>query len=398
MPPLYLALGFLATAALVSAVAARARIPYTVALVVAGLAGGTLHAVPGLAVGPNAIMLVLILPLLFEGAIRIPRRHLRAYTPVLLALAIPGTVISAAVIAGAAVLGHLPWHAALLLGAVCAATDPAGVIALVRETGLDERLGTVLEGEAVVNDAVAIVLFTLAAAAAPGIAPAAAAFVWLLAGGAVAGFLTGAAVAYALSGVADPVVEAIGSLVAAAAAYIAAGAIHASGVIGVVAAGVAFAGLAGRSLTPAGSETVRVVWDVIAFLANSALFLLVGLVVPLPLLARHAGLIAIVIVAALAARALSVYGFAGLLARRQAPFPMPWRHVLVWGGLRGGVAVALVLALPETLPQREAVAAGILGLVVWTLVGQGLLAGPIVRWAGLRGAAPVSVPEPADRS
>lgn len=387
MPGLDLVLGFLATAALVSAVSARARVPYTVALVIVGLLAGTFHAVPHLSIGPDVIVTALILPLLFEGAIRIPRGHLRTYAPLLLALAIPGTVIAAAVIAGAALLGHVPWRAALLLGAVCAATDPAGVIALVREARLDERLGTVLEGEAVVNDAVAIVLFTLAAAAPPGFGAAAAAFVWLLVGGAVAGVLTGAAVAYALGGVADPVVEAIGSLVAAAAAYTAAGAVHASGVIAVVAAGIIFAELAGRSLTPAGSETVRVVWDVIAFLANSALFLLVGLVVPLPLLARHAGLIAIVIVAALAGRALSVYGFAGLLARRDAPFPRSWQHVLVWGGLRGGVAVALVLALPDTLPQREAVAAGILGLVVWTLIGQGLLVGPVMRWAGFRRAA-----------
>src|SRR5690349_4447769 len=176
MPPLYLVLGFLATAALVSAVAARLRVPYTAALVVVGLAAGAFRVIPTIAVGSDLIMIALIVPLLFEGAIRIPRGHLRAYAPLVLALAIPGTLVSAAVIAGAAVLAHMPWHAALLLGAVCAATDPAGVIALVRETDLDERLGTVLESEAVVNDAVAIVLFTLAAAAAPGIVSAGAAF------------------------------------------------------------------------------------------------------------------------------------------------------------------------------------------------------------------------------
>jgi CPA1 family monovalent cation:H+ antiporter len=380
--PLYLALGFLATAALVSAVAARARVPYTVALVVVGLAAGTARLVPPIAVGPDLIVTALILPLLFEGAIRIPRRHLRTYAPLIFALAVPGTVVSAAAIAGAALLGHVPWRGALLLGAVCAATDPAGVIALVRDAALNERLGTVLEGEAVVNDAVAIVLFTLAMALPADPARAAAAFVWLLAGGAIAGFLVGAGVAHALRGVTDPVVEAIGSLVAAVAAYLVAVTVHASGVIGVVSAGLAFAALAGRSLTPAGSETVRVIWDVIAFLANSALFLLVGLVVPLPLLARYAGLIAVVVVAALASRALIVYGFTALLARRGAPFPAAWRHVTVWGGLRGGVAVALVLALPPMLPQRAAVAAGILGAVVWTLVGQGLLMRPIVRLIG----------------
>jgi CPA1 family monovalent cation:H+ antiporter len=394
VPPLYLTLGFLATAALVSAVAARARLPYTVALVVVGLAAGTAHLVPPIAVRPDVIVTALILPLLFEGAVRIPRRHLRTYAPLIVALAVPGTVVSAAAIAGAALLGHVPWRAALLLGAVCAATDPAGVIALVREAALDERLGTVLEGEAVVNDAVAIVLFGLAMASPPDVGPAAASFVWLLAGGAAAGFAVGAAAAYMLRGIADPVVEAIGSLVAAVAAYVVSETVRASGVIGVVAAGLAFAELAGRSLTPAGSETVRVVWDVIAFLANSALFLLVGLVVPLPLLARYGGLIAVVVLAALASRALIVYGFTALLARGAGPFPTVWRHLMVWGGLRGGVAVALVLALPPMLPQREAVAAGILGTVVWTLVGQGLLMRPIMLLLGLDRAVPHE-PRPA---
>ena len=393
--PLSLTLGFLATAALVSTVASRARLPYTVALVVVGLAVGTAHVLPRISVGPDVVVIALILPLLFEGAIRIPPRHLRAYTPLILALAIPGTIVSAALIAGGALLGHVPWRGALLLGAICAATDPAGVIALVRDARLNERLGTVLEGEAVLNDAVAIVLFTLAVGAPLDFVAAAGNFVWLLAGGAAVGCAVGAGVASVLRGVPDPVVEAIGSVVAAAAAYLAAESVHGSGVIGVVAAGVMFAEFADRSLTPAGAETVRVVWDVIAFLANSALFLLIGLVVPLPLLARYAGLIGIVIFAALVARAISIYGFTALLARRAAPFPMAWRHVMVWGGLRGGVAVALVLTLPPVLPQREAVAAGVLGTIVWTLVGQGLLVRPIMQLAGL--ARTASSPAPAER-
>jgi monovalent cation:H+ antiporter, CPA1 family len=385
----YVALGFLATAALVSTVAARLRVPYTTALVVVGLAAGALRIVPAVSITPSLIVGGLIVPLLFEGAVRIPRGPLGVYAPLILALAVPGTLISAAVIAVAAAAGAgLPWAAALVVGAVCSATDPAGLIALVRESRLDERLGAVLEGEAVLNDAVAIVLFTLAAGAAPlGAGAAAAAFVWLLVGGAAAGTVIGAAVAFALLGVTDAVVEAIGSIVAAVASYAAAEAIHTSGVIGVVAAGVAFAGLAGRGLTPAGRETVEAVWDVIAFLANSALFLLVGLVVPWSLLVRHAALIGIVVAAALAARALAVYGFSAWLARPGAPVPPAWRHVLVWSGLRGGVAVALVLALPAGLPYRDAAAAGILGLVIWTLIGQGLLVEPVMRWTGLRAPA-----------
>jgi CPA1 family monovalent cation:H+ antiporter len=395
MSALYLALGFLATAALVSTAAARVRVPYTTALVLVGLAAGALHIVPAISVSPDAIVIGLIVPLLFEGAVRIPRGPLWTYAPLILALAVPGTLVSAAVIAAAAVGGAgLLWAGALVLGAVCAATDPAGVIALVRESRLDERLGTILEGEAVANDAVAIVLFSLAAAAAPlGAGAAAAAFVWLLVGGAAAGVVIGAAVAYALLGVTDAVVEAIGSMVGAIASFAAAEAIHASGVIGVVAAGITFAGLAGRGLTPVGRETVEAVWDVIAFLANSALFLLVGLLVPWPLLVRHAGLIGIVIFAALAARALAVYGFSAWLAGRASPVPASWRHVLVWSGLRGGVAVALVLALPPALPHHDAVAAGILGLVIWTLIVQGVLVEPLLRWTGLH--APERLPAAA---
>lgn len=398
---LYLASGFLATAAFVSTIAARVRVPYTAALVIVGLAAGALHVVPAVTIGPELIIGGLIVPLLFEGAVRIPRRPLRAYAPLILALAVPGTLIAAAVIAAAAAAGAgLPWAAALIVGAVCAATDPAGVIALVRESRLDERLGTVLEGEAVLNDAVAIVLFTVAAAAAPlGAGAAAAAFVWRIVGGIFAGGLTGAAVACALIGVTDAVVEAIGSLVAAATSYAAAEVIHASGVIGVVAAGITFAALAGRGLTPAGRETVEAVWDVIAFLANSALFLLVGLVVPWSLLMRYAGLIAVVVLAALVARAIAVYGFTAWLARPAAPVPAAWRHVLVWSGLRGGVAVALVLALPPGLPYRDAAAAGILGLVVWTLIGQGWLVEPLMRWTGLRapGRAPATAADAPGR-
>jgi monovalent cation:H+ antiporter, CPA1 family len=388
----YVALGFLATASLVSTLAARARIPYTTALVVVGLAAGALRIVPPVPVTPGLILGGLLVPLLFEGAVRIPRRPLLVYAPLILALAVPGTLLSAAVIAAAVLAAGLPWPAALVMGAVCAATDPAGVIAHVRERRLDERLGTVLEGEAVLNDAVAIVLFTLAAAAglrqgtaAPlSAGAAAAAFVWLLVGGAAVGAVIGAVVGYALLGVTDAVVEAIGSIVAAVASYAAAEAIHASGVVSVVAAGVAFAGLAERGLTPAGLETVEAVWDVIAFLANSALFLLVGLIVPWALVVRHGTLIAIVVAAAFAARVLGVYGFSAAFARPASPVPMPWRHVLVWSGLRGGVAVALVLALPPDLPYRDAVAAGILGLVIWTLIGQGLLVEPLMRWIGLR--------------
>jgi CPA1 family monovalent cation:H+ antiporter len=383
MTPLELALAFMLVAAAVSIAAERLGVPYTIALVLTGLAAGSLHGLRPLHLTTEELLVLFILPLLFEGSLHLDPGDLRAYGRLILLLAIPGTVIAAAGIAAAA-LSSLPLRAAVLLGAIAAAIDPVSVIALVREAGLDPRLGAVLEGEAVLNDGVAIVLFTLAAQpATAGAAAAAGTFLWLLAGGALVGGALGAGVAYGLGHVRQPLVEVLGSLILAAAAFIAAEHLGTSGVIAVVVAGTVFGGYGHRHLTAAGKEALRTFWEVIAFLANSGLFLFIGLAVPGGLLLHYAGLIVAVALAALAVRALVVYPAGRMMARAASPVPVAWRHVLVWSGLRGGVAIALVLGLPRGLPGREAVEAAVFGLVLFTLVGQGLAVRPVMRWTGL---------------
>jgi len=208
-------------------------------------------------------------------------------------------------------------------------------------------------------------------------------FLWLLAGGIVIGTLVAAAVAYALRRTCQSGVEALGSLIAALASFVAADTIGASGVIAVATAGVVFGSTGLRVLTDAGQDTVLTVWDVVAFLANSVLFLLIGLQVPIVLLVHHADLIAAVVLAALAVRAATVYGFSAIGGALSRPIPSGWRALLTWSGLRGGVAIALVLSLEQGLPARDAVMAGTFGLVVFTLLGQGLSARSLVRRAGL---------------
>jgi len=384
MTLLYLALLFMVVAAVVSVVAAQLRLPYTVALVIAGAAAGSLHLFPPVHVGPEAIVTLLILPLLFEGSLKLDPGDLRAYGGLIGTLAVPGTLVAALAITGAGTLWRLPGPTAFLLGAVAAATDPVSVIALIQEVRLDRRLGALLEGEAVLNDGVAIVLFTLVVSpAGGGLLGAAGRFVWLLAAGGAIGFLAGRAVSYALGRVRQPLIEALGSLILAVGAFIAAEALGASGVIAVALAGITFGGRGLQHLTEDARQTLRTLWDVIAFLANSALFLLIGLEVPVGLLARHAGLIGTVILAALAVRAATVYSLTARPLRGTAPIPAAWRPVLVWGGLRGGVALALVLDLPADLPGREPVAAAIFGLVVFTLLGQALTMKPLMRAVGL---------------
>lgn len=386
MTILHIALVFLLGAALVSIIAERLRLPYTVALVIAGALAGLSRIPPSVALTPDVLLTLVIPPLLFEGSLRLSVEHLRTYAMLIGLLAIVGTIAAALAIAwAAAVVGHLSVPTALLLGAIAAAIDPVSVIALIQEAGLDARLGTILQAEAVLNDGVVVVLFTILTGPA-ALVPLAAAgqFLWLLGVGGLVGLALGVAIAHGLGRVTtQPLVEALGSLILLVASVVVAGSVGASGIVAVMCAGVVFTRYRERMLTEAGREIVGTLWDVVAFLANSALFLFIGLQVPVALLVRYWGLIAVVVIAALAIRALVVYGFAALSERRGMPVPRSWRPVLVWGGVRGGVAIALVLDLAAGLPERDAVAAAVFGLVVFTLLGQGLSMPALMRRVGV---------------
>jgi CPA1 family monovalent cation:H+ antiporter len=319
---------FMVVAALVSIVAQRLRLPYTIALVVAGLLAGGLHVFPPIHITSEVLLTLVIPPLLFEGGLHVVPAHLRTYGLLIGLLAVVGTIVTALGIGAAAgAVAHLPMQTALVLGAIAAAIDPVSVIALIRETQLDSRLGAILEGEAVLNDGVAIVLFSVLAG--PGeisMLNSARQFVWLLGVGALVGIGLALGVSYVLGRVTQPLAEALWSLILLAGALIAAERLNASGVI------------------------------------------------------------AVVIVTALAVRALSVYGFSAISRNEELAISAVWRGVLTWGGLRGGVAIALVLGLAPELPRREVVAAAVFGLVVFTLLVQGLTMSALLRRLGLLSA------------
>ena len=384
MTALSLALRFMLVSAAVSIVTERLRVPYTIALVVAGLAIGNMHLGQPVSVSPEVLLLVLIPPLLFEGGLRLPPQHLKTYWGLIGLLAVPGTVVTALALGWmTSGLFHLPLRSALLLGAIVSAIDPVSVQALMRELGLDLRLLTVLDGEAVLNDGVAIILFMIVSSAgASGPVPILLRFAWLLGGGMAVGAAVAAATSYALGRTRRPQVEALGSLIAALGALLAAGAFGASGVVAVVTAGVVFARYEAGNLTEAGRENVNVVWDMIAFLANSVLFLVIGLEVPAALLLRYWPLIAALAAAGLAVRALVVYGCVAAW-RSRAQVPGAWVRLLSWGGLRGGVAIALALGLDPATPGHDAVVAGAFGMVIFTLLVQGLTVRPVMRRSGL---------------
>lgn len=360
------------------------RVPYTVALVVLGLALGVAGVQPGLHLDRDLILHVFLPLLLFEAALPVDLRLLRDSLGAIAVLAIPGVLVSAAVI------GLLLWRltglslaGAALFGAMVSATDPVAVLATFRRTQLPEKLAMVVEGESVLNDGTALVLFTLLLPAAQGGAfrPATLAlqFAGVLAGGVLVGATMGWLGARCTALLEDHLAQLAASALVAYGSFLLAERLQVSGVIATVTAGLVFAADGADRLQPAARELLHDVWAFAAFLANSLLFLLIGLKVGPTDLRGVAGDLAWAVAATLAARLLVVYG-SGLVLR-WCGRTFLWRHggLVFWSGLRGALAIALALSLPADVPQRDLLLRLTAGVVLFTLLAQGLTIGPLLR-------------------
>ena len=390
--------GLLTAAILVAIIARRLHLAYTVGLVVTGI-GLALTRVETQATLTHDFIFDLILPpLLFEAAIAIHWSELRRDAVPIVTLAIIGVVISAAVVGfGMAELLGWPLPSALVFGVLIAATDPVAVIAMFADTGIKGRLRLLVESESLFNDGVAAVLFVLVlgwAQAGGGETMSAAyvaqALVLSAGGGLAVGLLFGGA-AIAIAGrTSDHLVEAALTAVAAYGSFLAAESVHASGVLATVAAGLLMGNLGvlrtvnRRGLSARGREFVLDLWEFAAFIANSLIFLLIGVTVagiPFDVLGLTALLAAIGLV--LAGRALSVYPLCVLFTGSR--WAVPWRqqHVLWWGGLRGALALALALSLPPALPWRDQIVVAAFGVVTFSVVIQGITMAPLLKILGL---------------
>jgi Na+:H+ antiporter len=385
----------LAVAALAALVAARLRIPSSVTLVAVGLVAGALLPRGTIEVTPELVLLVLLPGLVFEAALRFDLEHLRRAFGWIVVLAVPGVVVSAVIVAIVLqVAVGLRLELGIVVGAMVAATDPVAVIAAFRRLGVAPRLATLVEGESLANDATALVLFGAAVAAVSGGVPAAeiaqeivGAMVGSVGIGLVAGWLASRLIAL----VDDLAIELTISIAAAYGTYLLADGLEQSGIIATVIAGLVI-GTHGRAvgLSPRAVEALDVVWELIAFLLTAFAFLLVGLAISVGDLAGSATAIAAGVVGVLIARAVAVYGLVGGVARvlgERAHLPKPplgWLHVMFWAGLRGAVAVAMALSLPEDFPQRALLQQITFGVVLFTLFVQGATAELVVARTGTR--------------
>ena len=329
---------------------------------------------------------VILPPLLFEAALSIRWRELRQDMLPVVVLSTLGVIISAVVVA-AGMVKFLAWPAApaVVFGVLIAATDPIAVLAMFKDTGIKGRLRLLVESESLLNDGVAAVLFALVLtwAQATGSSQLSAVAVgrtlaFMTGGGILVGVTCGAA-AIALAGrTSDHLVQATLTAVAAYGSFLLAEHFQFSGVLATVAAGLLMGNLGVLSedensniLSPNGRSFVIDLWEFGAFIANSLIFLLIGLSV-MPLTRVDAGALLLAIGLVLVGRALTVYPVCLFFRPSTWAIPLREQHVLWWGGLRGALALALALALPPSFPLHHEILVTAFGVVVFSVIVQGL--------------------------
>ena len=376
-------------ASLVAMISRRLKLPYSVGLVAAGAALALLPAAPAVPLTRDLIFNIFLPPLIFEAALQLRWSRFRAELPVTLTLAFIGVPIAAATVAlGMHYLLEWSWLGSALFGALIAATDPVSVIATFKEQKVQPRLAMVVESESLLNDGAAAVGFALlvaiAAGAATGPGAVATALLWTVAGGLAAGALVAGAVLLLAGRTEDHLVEMTLTTIAAYGSFMLAEQFHASGVLAALAAGLMVGNIGWMgSISDEGRPNLLSFWEFLAFVANSLIFILIGLNQmnqPIDVLGKEA---AVAIAVVLLGRALAVYPLSAAFARSKLALSPAYQHVLFWGGLRGALALALALAVPVGIAERDSIIALAFAVVAFSVFAQGLTMPLLLRRLGL---------------
>jgi len=374
----------LLVAAVVAMVAKRLHIPYSVGLVLAGIGLALLPGLHDIQLTKNLIFTVLLPPLIFEAAFYLHWRELRNEFPLILSLATFGVMLSAGITAaGMHFLAHWEWAGALVFGILIAATDPVAVIAVFKEAGVKGRLRVLVESESLFNDGTAAVGFGVALSIAMGQSVSFGGVVTSLALTVGGGILCGAVMAgfvLLLAGrTTDHLIEITFTTVGAYGSFLLAEHFHFSGVLATLTAGLMMGNIGPMGpISDKGRAAVGSFWDYAAFVANSLIFLLIGM--------RETRLyhdvkwfpVIVAIVVVIAGRAVAIYPTCFLFSRSALRVSRREQFILFWGGLRGALALALVLGLPEGLPRREDIIITSFGVVAFSIFAQGLTIPPLL--------------------
>ncbi|WP_135304285.1 cation:proton antiporter [Haloarcula amylovorans] len=380
-------------------VAKIGRFPYTIALLLAGFAISVLGVDIDINLTHDLILLVLLPPLLFEGAATTDLERLRRNIGPVLAMAVVGLVISIAILGyiGQYAFGF-PLLTALLFAAMALPTDPVSVLALFEELGAPERLSVLVEGESLVNDGVGVVIFStffvlIQDGADPaelftvgGLTELGLQMVVSSVGGLLVGFAAGYAVYTVMANLDENMTETVLAFILAYGSFLLAE--HYLGVSGVIATVVS--GLlignrgAEKAMTPQTKITVFNSLETGAFIVNTFIFLMIGVETPIGDFLQYGEHVLLAIPLVLLARTAAVYPLTALVNRVTKPeVPMGYQHVMLWGGLHGSIPIALVLGLPNGFPMRQQLLAMVFGVAAFSLVVQGLTMGTLLDRLGV---------------
>jgi CPA1 family monovalent cation:H+ antiporter len=379
----------LLVASAVALAARRLRVPYTVALVVAGL---LLSASPLLnppALTKELLFAVFLPGLLFEAAFHLDAEEFWRNRLTIFSLALPAVVLATLLTAGALVLTlrviglSLAWGPAFVFATLIAATDPIAVVALVRTLGAPVRLGVLIEGESLLNDGTAAVSFTVAVGFVLGSQPATASlasdFVYGIGAAVVIGAAAGLATRRLLAWLDDVMLMITMTTTAAYGSFLLADTLGASGVIAAVTAGLLSGSSASqRAISPPARTALQSFWQYIAFALNSLVFLLIGFQARLGQLIHAWKSILVAYIVVTVARVVVTYTVVGLMPKGER-LPRGWTPVLAWSGLRGALSMVLALSLAAAMPQRDMIIDMTIGVVVLSILVQGMTVSPLMR-------------------
>ncbi len=396
-------IGLLLVAGIVRAFTKWVKLPFTVVLVLVGIAlrqladhGPALfRPIADHALSPDVILFVFLPTLVFESAFNLDARQLKQNLLPVLMLAIPGLALSTAII------GTLLWWAtpfdlpaSLLLGSILSATDPVAVIALFRHLGVPMRLTTLVEGESLFNDATAIVAARILMSVVAGgyfLTPETALgstveFFTVFLGGALIGWVLAVVFGWVLGRVdSDPFIETLLTTILAYLSFLVAEkGFHLSGVMATVTAGLTMGNWGRAKISGSVAGFLEHFWEYLAFMANALIFLFVGMRVNLGALYGSLDILVWVIAAMLLSRAAVIFGLVPLVGKLPGSLPVgrAYQAVMYWGGLRGAIALAIVLSLDD-FPHKETFVALVMGAVLFTLLVQGLSIETLVHRLGL---------------
>jgi CPA1 family monovalent cation:H+ antiporter len=391
VPNVELILALMVAVAVVAAVAHQVRLPYPILLVLVGLLLAALPGLPSVVLAPEVVFLLILPPLVYFAGFQISARDIKMQLRPILSLAVGLVIATTLVVGGVAheLIPQLGWPVAFALGALLSATDPVAATALLRDVGAPRRIVTLLDSESLLNDATALVAYqaALGATVAASFSPSEAAVRILVvaAGGIVIGLAIGAASAWLRRQLNDAPVEITISLLTPFAAYLSADRLGLSGVLATMTSGVFvgwFAPLIAQSDT---RVRTRSVWEFLVFALNGLVFVLIGLQLSTvrELTQSTPDLLRLTVVITLTVALVRlVWVFAAeALSSIAHGRPPRWRETLVvgWCGPRGVVSLAIALSLPLSTPDRDALLFITFGVILVTLVGQGLTLAPLIR-------------------